>query len=88
MIQISLDPALDEFITRQVKSGKFPSASEAIIDAVRLAKEIEEDSSPELEALRREIQIGIDELERGEGKPWDYEAFKRRMHSQVESLRK
>lgn len=68
----TLTPDLQQFLDQQVAAGKFASSDAAVAEAVRQMKNREE----KLAWLRREIQIGIDELERGEGTPWDVEELK------------
>ncbi|MGE5608384.1 MAG: type II toxin-antitoxin system ParD family antitoxin [Bacillota bacterium] len=79
---ISLSPELQRFVEEQVRSGRFVTADAAVAEAVRQMKEREE----KLASLRREIQIGLDELDRGQGEPWDVEAMKadlRRKHGKT-----
>lgn len=54
---------LDEFVSHEVQSGKYRSRDEVIAAGLRLLL----DRERKLEWLRSEIQIGIDELDRGEG---------------------
>ncbi len=83
---ISLAPELQSFVNGLVRSGKFQSADAAVAQAVLLMKQREE----KLAWLRREIQIGIDELERGEEEPWDVEEMKaellRRIRQKMKTL--
>lgn len=65
-MNITLPPGLDKFVKRKVASGKYGSASEVIREALRIMDEVEKERRLELEELRREIQIGIDEADRGE----------------------
>jgi antitoxin ParD1/3/4 len=87
VIQVSLDPSLEEFVSQKIRAGEFTNASELVNDAVRRIKEIDEDQNPELEALRRELQIGIDQLDRGEGIAWDLEEFKKRCRERLQARR-
>ncbi len=70
-MEVALTPELEALIHQQVKSGRYPSAGEVIRDALRLFKRQSERPEKELDALRRDIQIGIDELERGEYVEYD-----------------
>jgi antitoxin ParD1/3/4 len=65
-MNISLPPQLEKFVKRKVASGKYGSASEVIREALRLMDEVEKERKAQLEELRREIQVGIDEADRGE----------------------
>ena len=63
---VNLTETQDAFVERLVRSGKYQNASEAVRDAIRgLQQRLKEDEL-RLRVLRREIQIGIDELDRGE----------------------
>jgi antitoxin ParD1/3/4 len=76
MVQVSLDPSLEEFVQEKVRAGQFADATELVNDAVRLMRELEQEESEEIERLRAELRIGIDQLDRGEGTPWDPEEIK------------
>lgn len=65
-MEVALTPELEALIQQEVESGRYPSAGEVIRDALRLFKRQSELPEQELDALRQEIQIGIDELDRGE----------------------
>jgi antitoxin ParD1/3/4 len=64
-MNISLTPQLEEFINEEVRSGRYKSASEVVRAGLRLIQL----RDAKLEALRRDIQEGIDELDRGEVVP-------------------
>ena len=51
----------EEYVAEQVKSGRFASPAEVIADALGLQR----DDYRKLQALRREIQKGIDSAEAG-----------------------
>ena len=52
-----------QFINQEIAAGKYPTADAVLLAGLRLLQRREQ----ELEELRREIQIGFDELDRGEG---------------------
>ncbi len=63
---VNLTETQDAFVERLVRSGKYQNASEAVRDAIRgLEQRLKEDAL-RLRVLRREIRIGIDELDRGD----------------------
>jgi antitoxin ParD1/3/4 len=76
---ISLTPELRQFVDEQVRDGKFASSDQAILEAVRLMKEREE----KLQWLRRELQVSIDQAERGEVAEWDLEDTKNRLRQRL-----
>lgn len=73
MKDYSLSPATERLIEKHVRSGSYRSPGEVISAAVRLLDRRKERRA-KLEALRRELQVGIDELERGDLIPGE-EAF-------------
>lgn len=75
-MNVSLTPELERWVSERVDRGRYRSASEVIREGLRLLQEREEEHSVRLEALRRELQIGIDQLDRGEGLDGE-EAFER-----------
>lgn len=62
-LNISLPEALKEHVRKRVAEGAFSNASDFVRALIRLDKEQQE----KLAALRRDIAIGIDQLDRGEG---------------------
>jgi antitoxin ParD1/3/4 len=65
-MDIPLPRGLQELVERKVESGEYESASEVVIAALYLLAARDRFLEGEREALRREIQIGIDQCERGE----------------------
>jgi antitoxin ParD1/3/4 len=62
-LNISLPEALKEHVRRRVAEGGFSNASDFVRALIRLDKEQQE----KLAALRRDIAVGLDQLDRGEG---------------------
>jgi antitoxin ParD1/3/4 len=69
-MNVSLTPELDKFVTERVESGMYASTSEVIREALRLLKDWEGLKLLRLQELRREISIGIEQLENGQGKTY------------------
>ena len=65
-MNISITPELENFIASKVESGMYQSASEVVREALRLLCEREEYRQKRIEELRREIEIGWQQAERGE----------------------
>jgi antitoxin ParD1/3/4 len=57
-MNVSLPAELENFVQNLVLTGSYPGPSEVVGEALQMLKRHEE--------LRREIQVGIDELDRGE----------------------
>lgn len=70
-MNVSLNPHFDAFVQSQLASGRYHSASEVIREALRLL----EDREKANQALRNELQLGIDS---GPTKDFDPVAIKQR----------
>jgi len=64
-MNVSLTRKLERWIGSKVKEGKYQTASEVVRDAVRQLAEREERRKLELGRLRREIDKGLKDIERG-----------------------
>jgi antitoxin ParD1/3/4 len=72
-MNISLTPDLDRFVQEKVRKGNYPTPADVVQDGLRLLQERDE---LQLNQLRHEIAVGINQLDRGEGQPWDAKAVK------------
>lgn len=77
-MNVSLTPQLESFVKQKVSTGMYNSVSEVIREALRLLEEKEVLKAMKLEALKADIQDGIDSLDSGQGKPLDIESIKAR----------
>jgi|SRR5271156_4722677 len=68
-LNISLTPELEQMVDDKVKSGRYASASEVIREGLRLLEEQEQIKQQRLVDVRRKIDRGIEQLDRGEGVP-------------------
>ena len=64
-MNVSLTPELERIVDQKVKSGLYNSASEVVREGLRLLQQRDEMREAKLNALRAEIQKGIDDLEAG-----------------------
>ena len=64
-MNVQLDKQTEAFIERKIQDGTFKDATEAIREAVIMMAE----RDARLTALREALQIGIDQIERGETVP-------------------
>lgn len=62
-LHISLPETLKEFALKRVEEGAFSNPSDYVRSLIRADRERQQ----KLETLRRDLQKGIDELDRGEG---------------------
>jgi len=74
-MNVSLTPELEQYVIGKVQSGMYHTASEVIREGLRLLKEREELQQQKVADLRREIQIGIDQADRGQVSPFNEAAL-------------
>jgi len=74
-MNISLTPQLEALVRKKVTSGLYNSASEVVREALRLLEEQDRIREMRLQELRTEVQKGLDQLDRGEGTPWNKNEF-------------
>jgi len=65
-ITINLSDDLIGYVDNEVSKGEYNSPSDVVHHALRLLKIESETEAKQLDALRKEIQIGLDAAERGE----------------------
>ena len=63
---ISLTPQQDAFIDEMLKAGEYRNASEAMRDAIRALQQRRTEEALKLDRLRRSIDAGLADLERGD----------------------
>lgn len=73
-INVSLPQVLKQFAEQRVSSGHYSTVSDYVRDLIRRDQMTREEK---LADLRREIQIGIDQADRGETVPLDMEEIRR-----------
>jgi len=64
---ISLTTHFDQFVERQVASGRYSNASEIVRESLRLLEEQEQERAAKLKALRLAAKKGFDEIDQGHG---------------------
>jgi antitoxin ParD1/3/4 len=68
----SLTPELEKIVAERVTSGRYASASEVIREALRLLEERDQ-----LNQLREEVRLGLEQLGQGRHQPLDDQALER-----------
>lgn len=71
---VTIPEELQSFVSRSVASGRFRSEDEAVTEALSLLQYRE----TRLDALRADLQVGVNQLDGGRKKPLDIEAIKGR----------
>jgi antitoxin ParD1/3/4 len=66
-MNVSLTPELEKLVSKKVKTGMYQTASEVVREGLRLL----EMRDRELAALRADIQVGLDALDRREYEEYD-----------------
>jgi antitoxin ParD1/3/4 len=78
-MRVSLTPELEKLVEEKVTSGLYSTAIEVVREGLRLLEERDRFYALRLEALRREVRQGLDQLDRGEGRPLDVAGLKARL---------
>ena len=65
-MNVSLGREFEEYVRAKVESGDYASASEVVREGLRVLREKERLFEARLQALKGEIQAGLDQIERGE----------------------
>ena len=65
-------PELEQFVRHELETGAYHSEDELLVAGVRALHELKQ----RYEALREDIRVAIEELDRGEGQPLDMDAIK------------
>jgi antitoxin ParD1/3/4 len=74
-MSINLSPENEQYLDKVVSMGLFRVRNEALNKAVELLKR--------RESLIRDVNLGIEQLERGEGVPFDIEEIKADFHKRL-----
>jgi antitoxin ParD1/3/4 len=82
---ISLPPQLENLVANKVESGLYSSASEVLREALQLLEERDQLRKLRFEALRNDIQKGLDS---GEATPLDIDAIKEQGRERLASLQR
>ena len=70
-MNVSLTRQLEKLVNKKVASGRYGSASEVVREALRLFEAREQQQHAQLEQLRREVEVGVRALDRGQSVPFD-----------------
>ena len=82
---LTLPPELADFVRGKMSTGEYTSESQVVCEALAFLRERDQVRSKRLKELRAEIQVGLDQLGRGDAKPFDADEIKaevRRRHAE------
>jgi antitoxin ParD1/3/4 len=65
-LNVSLTPELDQFVQQRVATGRYQTASEVIREGLRLLEHQERDREAAFLALKKKLDRGAAQAERGE----------------------
>jgi antitoxin ParD1/3/4 len=65
-LNVSLTPDLEKFVSLKVASGRYQTASEVVRQGLRLLQDQEMTRQAQLDRLRSQINLGLDQANRGE----------------------
>ena len=71
-MNVSLTPELEKIVAERVASGRYASASEVIREALRLL-----DERDQLNQLREDVRLGLEQLDQGRHQPFNQQAVER-----------
>ena len=78
---ITIPEDFQTFVARGIDSGRFRSAEEVICEGLNLLR----DKERKLEALRADLQVGLDQLDAGQSTLFDAEDINRRDRQRLAS---
>lgn len=75
-MNIVLGPQWEAFITEYLKTGRYQSASEVVLEGLRLLRDEESHHPSTVEELQREVDRGLDALDQGNYRDLDASEMK------------
>lgn len=70
-MNIELPPKLTKFVEDEIKAGHYGCAQDVITAALFQMQSNQPDAAGDIESLRNEIRIGVEQADRGELADWD-----------------
>lgn len=65
-MNVSLTPKLEQWIQEKVSTGFYTSSSEVVREALRIMEQFESERAHQLESLKKDILLGVDQVAKGE----------------------
>jgi len=69
-MNVSLTAELEQLVNEKVASGMYHSASEVIREGLRLLKERDELRRVQMDEVRRDVTLGVEQVRAGRGKKY------------------
>jgi antitoxin ParD1/3/4 len=69
-MNVSLTTELEQLVNEKVASGMYHSASEVIREGLRLLKERDELRRVQMDEVRRDVMLGVEQVRAGRGKKY------------------
>ncbi len=69
-MNVSLTAELEQLVNEKVASGMYHSASEVIREGLRLLKERDELRRVQMDEVRRDVMLGMEQIRAGRGKKY------------------
>ncbi len=69
-MNVSLTAELEQLINEKVASGMYHSASEVVREGLRLLKERDELRRVQMDEVRRDVMLGVEQIRAGHGKKY------------------
>jgi len=88
IMNFSLTPELEEFISKLVKTGLYQTGSEVVREALRLLKERQDLQGLRLQQLKKDIQAGLDEAREGKASSLSLKDIKKEGKKRLAAKRK
>jgi antitoxin ParD1/3/4 len=76
---IKLSPDLEQYVSEKLSSGRYTCEDELIVEAIRVMRNVEKMLPSAQDDLRREIQLGLDDLDEGRVSEWNVDEMKERL---------
>ena len=82
-MNVSLSDTFEQYINKLVETGTYNNASEVVREALRLKMQQDETYQAKLEALRNDIELACQQVERGEVSTFDPQEMLDRVKGKV-----
>ncbi len=86
-MNVCLSRQLQGFIEKKVRTGRYQTASEVVREGLRLIEDRDTQRASQLRRLREEIQVGLDQVEKGRVAPLEVKKIKAEGRKRLASRR-